>query len=132
RAAIEATAPLINDARLELRIELPTDPVLVWADSSRLAQVVGNLLNNAAKYTPAGGCISLSVREHGDEAIACVRDNGAGIPPGMIDSIFEIFTQVDRTLDRSQGGLGIGLSLVRRLMGLHGGSVEARSEGFDR
>src|SRR5690606_37320087 len=102
------------------------------ADPSRLAQVVGNLLNNSAKYTPPGGRIALSVREHAGEAIASVSDNGAGIPPEMINSVFEIFTQVDRTLDRSQGGLGIGLSLVRRLMNLHGGSVEARSEGFDR
>src|SRR5690606_28334741 len=102
------------------------------ADPSRLAQVVGNLLNNSAKYTPPGGRIALSVREHAGEAIASVSDNGAGIPPEMIDSVFEIFTQVDRTLDRSQGGLGIGWSLVRRLMSLHGGSVDARSEGVER
>ena len=132
RAALEATAPLIEDAGHELTMDLPPDPVPVWADSSRLAQVVGNLLNNSAKYTPPGGRISLSVREHAGKAVASVSDDGAGIPPEMINSVFEIFTQVDRTLDRSQGGLGIGLSLVRRLMNLHGGTVEARSEGADR
>jgi len=132
RAALEATGPLIEEGGHELRVDLGPEPVPVWADPSRLAQVVGNLLNNAAKYTPAGGSISLAVEAHDGEAIARVSDNGAGIPPGMLDSVFEIFTQVDRTLDRAQGGLGIGLSLVRRLMNLHGGSVEARSDGVDR
>ena len=132
RAAVEATAPLFQAAGHELRVDLWADPVMVRADSSRLTQVIGNLLNNAVKYTPKGGMITLEVRRDGDVATACVTDNGAGIPPEMIDSVFEIFTQVDRTLDRSQGGLGIGLSLVRRLMSLHGGSVDARSEGVER
>ena len=90
-----------------------------------LAQVVLNLLNNAAKYTDEGGRIRLSVAVEKNQAVIRVRDNGTGIAPEMLPRIFDLFTQVDRTLDRSQGGLGLGLTLVRRLTEMHGGSVEA-------
>lgn len=132
RTALEAGQPLIDEAGHQVRVELPSQPVWIRADPSRLAQVLGNLINNAAKYTPSHGEITLSIEERTGQAIARVRDNGAGIPPHMIDAVFEMFTQVDRTLDRSKGGLGIGLSLVRRLMRLHGGTVEAESAGIDR
>ena len=118
----------------------PTEPIWVHADPTRLAQVLLNVLNNAAKYTPAGGRIALSVEksvekpagESDSEVAIRVRDNGIGIPAEMLGHVFEMFTQVDRSLERSQGGLGIGLTLVRRLVELHGGTVEARSEGQDQ
>jgi signal transduction histidine kinase len=104
----------------------------VQADLIRLAQVLANLLNNAAKYTEEGGRIALEVAQDGDEAIFRVRDNGIGIAPEIIASVFDLFTQIDRSLDRSQGGLGVGLTLVRQLVELHGGSVAAHSEGPNR
>src|SRR5207248_2085596 len=94
-----------------------------------LAQVLANLLNNAAKYTEEGGRIWLTVAREEAEAVFRVRDTGMGIAPPMLASVFDLFTQVDRSLDRSQGGLGIGLTLVRRLVELHGGSVAAHSAG---
>lgn len=132
-AAREASQPIIADYRHELSIDVPEEPIWIYADPTRLAQVLLNVLNNAAKYTPAGGNIALTVEQAADDAkrkIAIrIRDNGVGIPPEMLDQVFEMFTQVDRSLERSQGGLGIGLMLVRRLVELHGGTVEARSEG---
>jgi CheY-like chemotaxis protein/anti-sigma regulatory factor (Ser/Thr protein kinase) len=101
----------------------------VDADSTRLAQVLSNLLNNAAKYTEPGGKITLVVERRDTDVSVKVRDNGVGIPPEMLPRIFEMFTQIDRTLERSQGGLGIGLTVVQRLVEMHGGSIEARSEG---
>jgi CheY-like chemotaxis protein/anti-sigma regulatory factor (Ser/Thr protein kinase) len=101
----------------------------VDADATRLAQVFANLLNNAAKYTEPGGRIHLAVQRHRGEAVVSVKDSGVGIPVHMLPRVFEMFTQVDRNLDRSQGGLGIGLSIVKRLVEMHGGTVEARSEG---
>jgi CheY-like chemotaxis protein len=98
----------------------------------RLAQVFSNLLNNAAKYTERGGRITLTVKRQGDGAEVSVRDTGIGIPPHMLPKLFEIFTQVDRSLGRSQGGLGIGLSLVKGLVEMHDGTIEARSEGPGR
>jgi CheY-like chemotaxis protein len=100
------------------------------ADLTRLAQVFLNLLNNSAKYTAPGGCIWLTSAREGKTAVVRVRDNGVGIPPHMLSRIFEMFTQVERSLDRAQGGLGIGLTLVRRLLEMHGGSVEAKSDGL--
>ena len=94
-----------------------------------MSQVFANLLNNAAKYTERGGDIALVAERQGDHAVVTVRDNGVGIPAEMLPRVFDMFTQVDRSLERSRGGLGIGLSLVKTLVGLHGGSVEARSEG---
>jgi signal transduction histidine kinase/DNA-binding response OmpR family regulator len=127
--AVETTRPLIETRQHELTVSLPPEPVCVRGDPVRLAQVLGNLLSNAAKYTEEGGRISLTVTHEGAEAIVAVRDSGVGIPPDMLASVFELFTQVDRSLDRAQGGLGIGLTLVRRLVEMHGGRVEARSDG---
>jgi signal transduction histidine kinase len=129
RNAVETSRPLIEAAAHELCLALPDRAIYVDADASRLSQVFANLLNNAAKYTEPGGTITLSAERHGIETVVTVRDDGAGIPPEMLPHIFNLFTQVDRTLSRSQGGLGIGLTLVQRLVAMHGGSVEARSEG---
>jgi CheY-like chemotaxis protein len=101
-------------------------------DPLRLAQVISNLINNAAKYTLNGGRIAVSLAEEDGDAVVRVSDDGVGIPADMLEHVFDMFTQVDRTLERAQGGLGIGLSLVRRLMDLHGGSVSASSAGSDR
>lgn len=131
QVALEGSQPMIEAARHHLQLDLPDEPVWVLGDPSRLAQVLSNLLNNAAKYTPAGGQLRLSLRVEDGEAVIAVADNGVGIPPHMLQRVFEIFTQVNRTLDRAQGGLGIGLSLVQRLMGLHGGTVSAASAGAD-
>jgi signal transduction histidine kinase len=95
----------------------------------RLTQVFGNLINNSCKYTPTGGTIRVSMRRDGDDAIVTVRDTGIGIPSDKLESVFEMFAQVDASLERSQGGLGIGLTLVKRLVNMHGGSVVARSAG---
>src|SRR5215831_19316248 len=115
--------------RVTLSVSLPPEPVYVEADPTRLQQVVGNLLSNAAKYTDPGGHILLTARQEGGELVLRVRDTGIGIPPDMLPRIFDLFVQAERRLDRSQGGLGIGLTLVRRLVEMHGGSVIAHSEG---
>jgi signal transduction histidine kinase/CheY-like chemotaxis protein len=130
--AVETSRPLIDARNHEFSVTLPAEPLWVNADVVRLAQVLSNLLNNAAQYTAARGKISLEVARAGDEAIVRVRDNGVGIPAENVSSIFELFAQVDRSLHREHGGLGIGLNLVRRLVEKHGGSVEARSEGTNR
>src|SRR5205807_5777923 len=104
-------------------------PVIVEADPVRLDQVVGNLLNNAIKYTPPGGCIRVVVAREGMEGVIRIQDNGIGIEPQMLRRIFDLFTQAEGSLDRSQGGLGLGLSLVRNLVAMHGGSVTASSPG---
>lgn len=127
--AVETSRPLIDARKHELAILLPPEPLCVRGDPVRLAQVLSNLLNNAAKYTEEGGTIQLKVERHEENLIVRVRDNGVGIPAHMLSSIFELFTQVDRSLDRSQGGLGIGLTLVHKLVEMHGGRVEAFSEG---
>ena len=128
-SAVETSRPLIEESDHQLDLRLPAEPVFVDADLTRLAQVVANLLNNAAKYTEKGGRIELTAGRDGAWATLSVRDNGVGIPAPMLPRVFEMFTQVDRSLDRSQGGLGIGLSIVKRLAEMHGGTVEARSEG---
>jgi PAS domain S-box-containing protein len=127
--AVEAARPLIDSAGHELTIELPDDPIYLNADRTRLAQVFGNLLNNSSKYTKAKGFISLSAKRVDDEVVVTVKDNGAGIPPDKLNSIFDMFMQVERTSDRSQGGLGIGLTLVKRLVVMHGGTIESKSAG---
>ncbi|MEX3690587.1 ATP-binding protein [Paraburkholderia sp. BR14263] len=128
-SAVETSRPLIDAADHRLTISLPHEPLILHGDPLRIAQVIANLLNNAAKYTGHGGQIWLTARREGTEAIVSVRDNGMGIPPAMLAQIFDLFTQVERTHNRAQGGLGIGLTLVRTLVEMHGGSVEARSEG---
>jgi signal transduction histidine kinase len=128
--AIEASQPFIAAGQHDFTAELPPGPVWVDGDASRLAQVIINLLNNAAKYTDEGGKLRLSLSSDEAHAIVRVQDNGVGIPPEMLNEVFDMFAQVNRTLDRSQGGLGIGLSLVRRLTEMHGGKVTAESEGL--
>jgi signal transduction histidine kinase len=129
QSALETSRPLIDRSGHDLTVSVPPEPVFVDADVTRLAQVFANLLNNAAKYTERGGHIGLTVRREGGEVAVSVRDNGVGIPAPMLPRIFEMFTQVDRSLEKSQGGLGIGLSIVKRLVEMHGGTVEAHSEG---
>ncbi len=152
-SALEISRPLIEKAGLTLLVTLPEVPVPLEGDRVRLAQVFSNLLNNAAKYTEPGGSITVtaSVEEDGATGIKersspchpitlppCrlvtvrVRDTGVGIPVEMLPRLFELFTQVDRSLNRSQGGLGIGLALVRRLAEMHGGTVEASSHGLGK
>ena len=127
--AIETSQPLISARRHELTVSLPEGPVRVEGDFTRLAQVVLNLLNNAAKYTEPRGKILLTVLKEHDLAVIRVRDNGRGIDSVALKSLFDLFYQADRNLDRSDGGLGIGLSLVKSLVQMHGGTVEAHSAG---
>jgi PAS domain S-box-containing protein len=131
-AAVEASRPLIEQWGHELTVTLPPEAVELDADLTRLAQVFLNLLNNAAKYTGPGGRIGLAAEREGETVIVRVTDSGVGIAAEMLPRVFEMFLQVDRSLDRSQGGLGIGLTLVKRLVEMHGGSIEARSEGPDK
>jgi CheY-like chemotaxis protein/two-component sensor histidine kinase len=127
--AVEAARPLIDARHHEMTVSLPPEPVHLNADPTRLVQVLGNLLNNAAKYTEEGGRIWLTASREGSEAVVRVRDTGIGIPSHMLPKVFDLFTQDDRTLDRAEGGIGIGLTLVRSLVELHGGSVVATSSG---
>src|SRR5262249_55420074 len=128
-SAIESARPLIDRAGHALNISLPSEPIVIHADGTRLAQVLLNLLNNAAKYTEPGGQIELNAATQGDDVVIQVQDNGLGIPSEMLPHIFEMFTQVPRGQDHISGGLGIGLSLVRSLVELHGGMVGCQSEG---
>jgi signal transduction histidine kinase/ActR/RegA family two-component response regulator len=130
--AVEASRPFVDCAGHELSIALPSEQIYLDADPVRLTQVLGNLLNNACKYTESGGKIWLSAERQGSDLVIRVKDTGVGIPTNMLSHIFEMFAQVGLPLERSQGGLGIGLTLVKRLVKLHGGSVEAFSEGAGR
>lgn len=130
--AVETSRPLVDAGGHELTVAVPERPLIVDGDEVRLGQVVTNLLNNAAKYTLTPGWIRLSAERDGPVARISVEDNGRGIPPEMIPRVFDLFTQVDRSPSRVRGGLGIGLTLVRRLVELHGGHVEARSEGIGK
>jgi CheY-like chemotaxis protein len=130
QSALEVSEPLIDGAGHDLTVSAPPDALMVDGDLTRLAQVFCNLLNNAAKYTNPGGRIRLSVRRTASEAIVSVRDNGIGVPASMLPKIFDMFAQVDHSLQRAQGGLGIGLSIARKLTEMHGGVLEARSEGL--
>ena len=131
REAAETSRPLIEARKHRLTLGVPQDPLLVNADRTRLSQVLINLLNNAAKYTPPGGVLSLSAEREEDEAVIRVCDNGVGIPADTLPKIFDMFMQVDQSLGLSQGGLGIGLALVQRFVEMHGGSVRASSGGVN-
>lgn len=130
--AVETSRPVIEQGRHRLTVTLPTGPLPLDGDRTRLAQVFTNILGNAAKYTPPGGQIELSAAMAGAEWVIRVTDTGVGIPHEMLPRVFEVFTQVGRTIDRSQGGLGLGLALVKRLVEMHGGSVRAESPGLGR
>jgi PAS domain S-box-containing protein len=132
RAALETSEPVIERGRHSLTMTLPHMPVMLHADVTRLAQVFSNLLNNAAKYTNPGGQIEISATERGDVVEVSVRDNGIGIAPDLLPRVFEMFTQLGPSSDRSRTGLGIGLALVKRLLDLHGGSIVAESAGVGR
>ena len=129
-AAVEQVRPLVDARRHALTLQLSGQPAHVIGDRTRLVQVVSNILNNAAKYTAPGGRIVLAVTVDDDQVQVAVSDNGVGIAPEVLPYIFDLFTQAERTPDRSQGGLGIGLALVKSLIALHGGSVHARSAGM--
>ncbi len=128
-AAVEASRPLIEASRHSFNLVMPEEPLIVEGDMTRLAQVVSNLINNAAKYTPEGGHITVTVQPAGLQAEIIVSDDGLGIDAAMLPRVFDLFTQVDSHLDRSQGGLGVGLALVRKLIEMHGGLVVAESDG---
>ena len=132
QAAVEANQPLIDSMGHRIAVALPPGPLGLQADLARLTQVVSNLVHNAATHSPPGARIEVEVQRQGDEAIVCVRDDGAGIDPADLERIFELFAQAGTPFSRSQGGLGIGLSLVRTLVGLHGGRIQARSAGLGR
>jgi len=129
RSAIETSEPLIRAGLHRLIVSFPDEPLLLDADPVRLAQIFGNLLNNAAKYSDRGGRIEVTVRRDGQEAVVTIRDSGDGIAPEQLAKLFEIFTRGERSSRRNQSGLGIGLALVRRLTEMHGGRVEASSDG---
>jgi signal transduction histidine kinase len=131
-SAVEATQPLMDAKEHTLRVELPEEDVVINADSARLSQVISNLLANAAKYTERHGEVVLSVRREAQEIVIEVQDNGIGIPPESLQEIFGMFTQLRAAAPRSKDGLGIGLSLVKGIVELHGGSVQAFSEGENR
>ena len=131
-SAVETSRPAIEAARHRFTLSLPAEPIVVDADFVRVAQVVANLLNNAAKYTDNGGEISLAAQREGGDAVIRVRDNGIGIPPEMMPRLFEMFAQSQDSLSRSRGGLGIGLALARTLVELHGGRIDAHSAGRAR
>jgi signal transduction histidine kinase/DNA-binding response OmpR family regulator len=130
--AVTASEPLVSSRRHALTVSLPDEPVRLVGDLTRLVQVFSNLLHNAVKYTDPGGSIRLTARREGDEVVCRVRDSGIGIAPEMLSRVFDLFVQNDRALDRSQGGLGIGLTIVRTLVEMHGGTITAESGGHGR
>jgi PAS domain S-box-containing protein len=130
--AVETTRPMMDERRQQLSVRLPDAPVPIEADPIRLSQVFSNLLNNASKYSEDGGQVGLSCERRDGEVVVSVRDDGMGIAPEMLPRIFDLFSQAERGLQRAQGGLGIGLSLARGLVELHGGTLEAQSAGVDQ
>jgi signal transduction histidine kinase/CheY-like chemotaxis protein len=132
RAALETSRPFLESHGQRLEVSLPAEPVELDADGTRLAQSVMNLLNNSAKYTDSDGTIRLTATREGNQAVISVADTGIGIPPEMLDRVFDMFIQIDHTLERSHGGLGVGLALVRTIVEMHGGTVRCRSDGPGR
>jgi signal transduction histidine kinase len=130
--AIEGCRPLLDGRQQQLAVSFPNEPLAVHADQVRLVQVLSNLLNNAAKYTAKGGQVWLTIERENEEAVVSVRDNGTGIDGKLLPNVFDLFTQCDRSLARSEGGLGIGLTIVKSLVEMHRGRVEARSEGLGK
>lgn len=130
--AAETARPFIDASRHDFSVSLPTEPIWVEADPSRIEQVVVNLLNNAAKYTNTGGLIRMTLKREGTEGVIRVRDNGVGIAPELLADVFELFSQVDGSLGRSYGGLGIGLALARNLVEMHEGRLQATSAGLGK
>ncbi|HSG40396.1 MAG TPA: ATP-binding protein, partial [Thermoanaerobaculia bacterium] len=130
--ALEVSRPLIESHRHTLEVRTAPEPLWVHGDPTRLSQVILNLLNNSAKYTPPGGHIWLTIEREGSDAVLRVRDTGIGIPADLLPKVFDLFVQGERSLDRAEGGLGIGLTLVRQLIQIHGGSVQALSPGPDQ
>jgi PAS domain S-box-containing protein len=130
--ALESSSPLIQARKHHVEISFPEEPLLLHADPTRLAQVFLNLLNNAAKYTPANGLIQIAGEAEGQNIVVRVRDNGVGIAPDLLPKVFDLFVQGSRSLDRAEGGLGIGLTLVREIVRLHGGSVSVSSAGVQQ
>ena len=132
RNAVETSQPLIDGRRHQFSVQLPPAPTPIDVDGTRIAQVIANLLNNAAKYTPRGGTISLSVVREPEHVTISVRDSGIGIAPELRESIFDMFVQADNRLEREMGGLGIGLTLVRHFVEMMAGAVRALSDGPGR
>ena len=133
QAAVETSRPLIDAGKHELTVRLPAPRTLIVdVDVTRITQIIANLLNNAAKYTPERGRIEVAAEREGNQALISVKDSGVGIPPEMLPRVFDMFAQIDRSLERAQGGLGIGLALVKSLVEMHDGSVRAESEGNGR
>ncbi len=130
RHAVEISHPVVRAGQHQLTVSCPAEPILLEGDSVRLAQVFANLLNNAAKYTERGGQITIKAALEAGDVVVSVQDTGIGIPDNMLDRVFDMFAQVSNPLRRTQDGLGIGLSLVRTLVAMHGGTVEARSLGI--
>ena len=130
RVAIEACRPLMRERRQRLGVNFPAKPLVVDGDPTRLVQIFSNLLHNATKYTPKGGSITFSAEQRGDNVELRINDNGGGIAPEVLAHVFDLFTQEGRSKDHAQGGLGIGLTVVRSLVELHGGRVEAASRGI--
>jgi CheY-like chemotaxis protein/two-component sensor histidine kinase len=130
--AVETSRPLITERNHQLIVDLPAEPVHLFADRTRLSQVLSNLLNNAAKYTDPGGRINLIGERTGGEVVLRVIDTGIGISAALLPRVFDLFVQSERSADRALGGLGIGLTVVQRLVQMHGGSIMARSEGLGR
>jgi PAS domain S-box-containing protein len=126
-SAVDTVRHLIDQRGHELTVSLPSQPIRLVADAARLEQIIVNLLTNAAKYTEDGGRIWLSVKQEGEDCVLCVRDTGVGMAPELLPRIFELFTQAERSLARSQGGLGIGLALVKQLVALHHGRIDVKS-----